>query len=39
MGAVVLPMRFGSASPNGETVTTVLTERAHHFRRRSGSGR
>ncbi|MEW2510411.1 GvpL/GvpF family gas vesicle protein [Streptomyces sp. NPDC046870] len=28
---VVLPMRFGSASPDDETVTTVLAERADRF--------
>ncbi|MFD3498080.1 GvpL/GvpF family gas vesicle protein [Streptomyces sp. NPDC058678] len=28
---VVLPMRFGSASPDDDTVTTVLAERAEHF--------
>ncbi|MEU6324652.1 GvpL/GvpF family gas vesicle protein [Streptomyces sp. NPDC047009] len=30
-GGVVLPMRFGSASPDDDTVTTVLAERAEHF--------
>ncbi|GGX31614.1 GvpL/GvpF family gas vesicle protein [Streptomyces lomondensis] len=28
---VVLPMRFGSASPDDDTVTTVLAERAEHL--------
>jgi hypothetical protein len=28
---VVLPMRFGSTSPDDDTVTTVLAERAEHF--------
>ncbi|MEU1600378.1 GvpL/GvpF family gas vesicle protein [Streptomyces sp. NPDC005708] len=28
---VVLPMRFGSVSPDDDTVTTVLAERADHF--------
>ncbi|MBY8846920.1 GvpL/GvpF family gas vesicle protein [Streptomyces sp. SP2-10] len=30
-GGVVLPMRFGSASPDDDTVTRVLAERAEHF--------
>lgn len=30
-GGVVLPMRFGSASPDDDTVTTVLAERAEDF--------
>jgi hypothetical protein len=30
-GGVVLPMRFGSASPDDDTVTTVLAERAADF--------
>ena len=30
-GGVVLPMRFGSASPDEDTVTAVLTGRAEHF--------
>lgn len=30
-GGVVLPMRFGSASPDDETVITVLAERAEDF--------
>ncbi|HEX5569004.1 MAG TPA: GvpL/GvpF family gas vesicle protein, partial [Streptomyces sp.] len=30
-GGVVLPMRFGSASPDDETVNTVLAERAGDF--------
>ncbi|MFJ8470041.1 GvpL/GvpF family gas vesicle protein [Streptomyces swartbergensis] len=30
-GGVVLPMRFGSASPDDATVTAVLAERAEHF--------
>ncbi|MBL1086533.1 GvpL/GvpF family gas vesicle protein [Streptomyces actinomycinicus] len=30
-GGVVLPMRFGSASPDDDTVTTVLAERADLF--------
>ncbi|PZG92190.1 gas vesicle protein [Streptomyces sp. NTH33] len=30
-GGVVLPMRFGSASPDDDTVTWVLAERAEHF--------
>ncbi|MFD7135885.1 GvpL/GvpF family gas vesicle protein [Streptomyces sp. NPDC059894] len=28
---VVLPMRFGNTSPDDDTVTTVLAERAEHF--------
>ncbi|WP_046731426.1 GvpL/GvpF family gas vesicle protein [Streptomyces humi] len=30
-GGVVLPMRFASASPDDDTVTEVLAERAEHF--------
>ncbi|MFF7128011.1 MULTISPECIES: GvpL/GvpF family gas vesicle protein [unclassified Streptomyces] len=30
-GGVVLPMRFGSTSPDDDTVTTVLAERAQDF--------
>ncbi|MFJ4982122.1 GvpL/GvpF family gas vesicle protein [Streptomyces coeruleorubidus] len=30
-GGVVLPMRFGSAAPDDETVTAVLAEHAEHF--------
>lgn len=30
-GGVVLPMRFGSAAPDDDTVTAVLAERADHF--------
>ncbi|GAA2768774.1 hypothetical protein GCM10010103_78170 [Streptomyces paradoxus] len=30
-GGVVLPMRFGSASPDDDTVTRVFGERAEHF--------
>ncbi|MEV5146858.1 GvpL/GvpF family gas vesicle protein [Streptomyces sp. NPDC052727] len=30
-GGVVLPMRFGSASPDDDTVNRVLAERAEHF--------
>ncbi|GAA2632296.1 GvpL/GvpF family gas vesicle protein [Streptomyces axinellae] len=32
--ATVLPMRFGSVSEDDATVTSVLTERAEHFRER-----
>ncbi|MBG7698640.1 GvpL/GvpF family gas vesicle protein [Streptomyces sp. MC1] len=30
-GGCVLPMRFGSVSPDDDTVTSVLTERAEHY--------
>ncbi|MFE1193163.1 GvpL/GvpF family gas vesicle protein [Streptomyces olivaceoviridis] len=32
----VLPMRFGSVSPDDDTVTSVLTERAEHYLERLG---
>jgi hypothetical protein len=31
---VVLPMRFGSVAPDDDTVTSVLTERADHYKER-----
>lgn len=34
---MVLPMRFGSASPGDDTATTVLAERAEHFLERLGT--
>ncbi|MFE7215456.1 GvpL/GvpF family gas vesicle protein [Streptomyces sp. NPDC001212] len=33
-GGCVLPMRFGSVSPDDDTVTGVLTERAEHYKER-----
>ncbi|MGY4925564.1 GvpL/GvpF family gas vesicle protein [Streptomyces sp. 900105755] len=36
-GGVVLPMRFGSVSPDDDTVTTVLAERAERFLERLGT--
>ncbi|NUO40624.1 MAG: GvpL/GvpF family gas vesicle protein [Streptomyces sp.] len=33
-GGCVLPMRFGSVAPDDETVTSVLAERAEHYRER-----
>lgn len=36
-GGVVLPMRFGSASPDDDMVTRVLAERAGHFLERLGA--
>ncbi|MEU3336615.1 GvpL/GvpF family gas vesicle protein [Streptomyces sp. NPDC006668] len=34
---VVLPMRFGSVAPDDDTVTSVLTERADHYKERLGA--
>ncbi|MGW2718501.1 GvpL/GvpF family gas vesicle protein [Streptomyces sp. NPDC001492] len=33
-GGVVLPMRFGSAAPDDDTVTSVLSDRADHYKER-----
>lgn len=35
--ACVLPMRFGSVAPDDDTVTSVLAERAEHYKERLGT--
>ncbi|WNM33535.1 GvpL/GvpF family gas vesicle protein [Streptomyces sp. Li-HN-5-11] len=35
--ACVLPMRFGSVAPDDDTVTSVLAERAEHYKERLGA--
>jgi hypothetical protein len=35
--ACVLPMRFGSVAPDDDTVTSVLAERADHYKERLGT--